>query len=339
MTTIKDIAKKAGVSVATVSYVLNNTRYVSPDKLESVLKAVQELNYVPNAAARGLRMRESKTICLTVSDITNPFYPEISKACEDIAQSMGYTVIIMNTNDLPERTAKAASQLRSGRVDGLILTTALETDRPVLEELVKGGYPVVLAHRSLEGLDVDTVISNNFGGAKMATKYLLGLGHKRIAFMTGGNSSSVSSMRTQGYLQAMREADLEVMQEWLTSGSARYFQSYETTRFLVNLPFPKRPTAIINISDIGALGVMDAASDLHLSIPGDLSVIGFDDLFIAQTGRVQLTTVQVPSYELGRQATELLLSLINKTNVQEKQNIILPVKLIIRKTCGEGWGN
>lgn len=333
MPTIKDIAQKAGVSVATVSYVLNNNRFVSADKRERILDAIKELNYVPNAVARGLRVRESKAISLIVSDITNPFYPDLAKACEDVAQSLGYTVNMINTNDVSSRVELAASQLLEGKIDGLILTVALERDRPVIERLLEGDYPVVLAHRGLDHLKADIVVSDNFDGAVQATNHLIRLGHKRISLMTGVEGSSVTAARLNGYLHSMKLAGLAVMPEWLPSGGARYAKSYEATKTLLQLPANQRPTAVINISDIGALGVIDAAMDSGLRIPDDLGVVGFDDLFISAIRRVQLTTVKIPRYELGQRATELLLQRIGRTR-DEPREIVLPVELIVRQTCG-----
>jgi LacI family transcriptional regulator len=332
--TIKDIARAAGVSVATVSYVLNDTRYVSPDKKERVLHAVKQLNYVPNAVARGLRVRESRTISLIVSDITNPFYPDLAKACEDYAHEFGYTVNMVNTSDDPKRLAQALEQLRKGKVDGAIVTTAMEADRPILEQFIREGYPIVLAHRRLEGLDGDIVVSDNYGGSVAATKHLLALGHTRIAFMTGVPGSTVSLIREQGYRDAMHEAGVEVRPEWILTGDAKYAPSFQATRELLQLPRDIRPTAVINISDIGALGVLDAAYDMGVIVPDDLAVVGFDDLFIAASRCVQLTTIKIPRYELGRTATELLLNRISGVKAGQAELVTLPVELIVRRTCG-----
>lgn len=334
MPTIKDIARAANVSVATVSYVLNDTRYVSPEKKERVLRAVQELNYVPNAVARGLRVRESKTISLIVSDITNPFYPDVAKACEDYAYEFGYTVNIVNTRDDPKRFAQALEQLRKGKVDGAIVTTAIEADREILEQYMREGYPVILAHRSLEGLDGDMVVSDNYGGGVLATKHLLMLGHIRIALMTGVPGSGVSLIREQGYRDTMLEAGVSIRPEWILSGDAKYAPSFQATRRLFELPKEIRPTAVINISDIGALGVLDAVYDMGVMVPNDLAVVGFDDLFIAASRCVQLTTIKILRYELGRTATELLLNRISRNQVGQAKLVTLPVELIVRRTCG-----
>ncbi|KRE69656.1 LacI family DNA-binding transcriptional regulator [Paenibacillus sp. Soil750] len=335
MTTIKDIAHKSGVSVATVSYVLNNTRWVHEEKRKRVLEAISELNYVPNAVARGLRVQKSKAISFVVSDITNPFYPDLAKACEDLAQTKGFTINILNTDDKPDRTQLALNQVREGKVDGIIVTSALEQDREHFQKFMEQGYVLVLANRFIKGLQVDSVVADNFNGAVMATNHLNRLGHQKIAFMPGITGSSITESRMNGYVKAMTDAGLTIYPEWKTSGGARYSGSYDTTKFLLGLPEEKRPTAILSLTDIGALGVLDAATDLGVSVPDDLAVIGFDDLFISGTRSIQLTTVSIPRYEMGNLATTLLLDRLEKTAKPEFQEIVLPVQLIVRKTCGK----
>ena len=333
MATIKDIARKAGVSVATVSYVINNTRWVHEDKRRRVLEAIKELNYVPNAVARGLRIQKSNAISLIVSNITNPFYPDLARACEQVAQKYGYTVNVVNTDDDRTKLHEALKQLRGGRVDGAVVTSALPENRDEIEQLLKEGYPLVLASRLLEGLQVDSVAADNRNGAVMAVNYLIGLGHRRIAFVSGVKHSYINETRVEGYLDAMKQAGIRVYKEWLTSGKGLYEPSYEVARMLLELPPRKRPTAIICLTDLGAYGVLDAARDMGVSIPDDLAVIGFDDLFISSLRNIQLTTIRVPRHEMSTLATEMLFSRMADRDL-EPRTVILPVELIVRKTCG-----
>jgi LacI family transcriptional regulator len=292
------------------------------------------MNYVPNAVARGLRVRESRTISLVLSDITNPFYPDLARACEEVARSRGYTLTMINTNDQPGHVEQAADELRKGKVDGMIVTTALEFDRACLIKLAEQSYPIVLAHRKLDGLPVDSIVSDNETGGYMAARHFIQLGHRRIAFLTGVNGSSVNISRKIGYKRAMEEANIDVMPEWLISGEAKYGPSYEAATALLRLPVPLRPTAIINLSDLGALSTLDAAMDANLRVPEDLAVMGFDDLFFAATRSIQLTTIRIPRYEIGKQAAERLIQRINKVNVSDNMDVVLPVELIVRKSCG-----
>jgi LacI family transcriptional regulator len=338
LVTIKDIAKKADVSIATVSNVINNSRFVNQERKNRVLQAAKELNYVANAVARGLRMRESKTIGLVISDFTNPFYPDLAKACEDFAQNSGYTLIIVNTNDEKDRMANAISLAREGKVDGLIVASGSVEDHSLLSELVKDGFPLVFAHRYVPGLEIDTVLADNFSGTYSAVRHLLALGHKKIAMISGVDQSSVNIDRIKAFRKAMNDARLNILPEWLISGKSKYQQSYIVANTIMNKQQEDRPTAIITAGDIAALGVMDAVKDMGLDIPGDLALIGFDDLFLAAYRTVQLTTVRVPRYDMGQQATRILLDRINRTGPPGNIKITLPMDLIIRRTCGAHMG-
>jgi LacI family transcriptional regulator len=333
MATIKDIAKRAGVSVATVSYVINNTRWVHEDKRRRVMEAIRELNYVPNAVARGLRVQKSNAISLIVSDITNPFYPDIARACQEAARARGCTVNIVNTDDSPEKMSEALKQLRGGKADGAVITSALPDNREEIGQLLKEGYPVVLASRTLDDLEADSVVADNRQGAMMAVNYLVGLGHRKIAFVNGVEGSWINKTRTEGYLQAMEEAGLPVLPEWLVSGKARYEASYQAARALLSLPKDRRPTAILNLTDLGAFGVLDAAKDMGVAVPDDLAVIGFDDLFYSGLRNIQLTTIRIPRHEMGRLATEMLFERMENKDA-EPRSIVMPVELVVRKTCG-----
>jgi DNA-binding LacI/PurR family transcriptional regulator len=334
LVTIKDIAKEADVSVATVSYVINNTRYVSPEKVKRINQVIKELNYVPNAIARGLRKRESGIIGLTVTDVSNPFYADLAKACEVVAYRHGYTVAIINTDDRSDKMAISVARLREGKLDGLIIATALEQDRPVIEKLIEDAYPVILVHRGLDNIPVDTIVSDNFSGSFKATEHLIALGHKRICFMGGIIGSTVAKDRLNAFLQTMNEHGLPVNKEWIHTGTLGYQESYEATKSLLRLPNEIRPTALINITDTGALGARDAILDSGLTIPRDMAIIGFDDVFFASTRRVQLTSVRIPSQELGTISTNLLIDRLMNKQSSEHQKILLPVELIIRDTCG-----
>src|SRR5690625_3924370 len=208
MATIKEIAKKANVSVATVSYVINETRYVSPKLKERVLNAIEELNYVPNAMARGLRAKSTKTFGLVLTDITNPFYPDLARGCEDKAKSLGYYVMMINTDEKEDVLLNAIKQLREGRLDGLIVASATKSHRKILKEVIDEGYPIVLAHRYLDNLNVDTVVEDNETGMTAAVRYLLSLGHREIHLMSGKDDSFVSKARKSYFFKAMEEAGI-----------------------------------------------------------------------------------------------------------------------------------
>lgn len=332
--TIKMIAKHAGVSPATVSYVLNNTRYVSPELTERVLAAVKELNYVPNAVARGLRIKASKTIGLVLPDITNPFFPELAKGCEDVAYAAGYNVIMMSTDYKKDKFESAVLQIREGKVDGLILANTLLDDQPIIEQLIKEDYPIVLAHRRLPGLKVDTVRAKDFEGAFDATNHLIKQGHQKIGFITGVEGSSIIVDRFQGFKKAMNAAGLAITSEWMRAGNDNYQVSYDETKKMLNTPKDKRPTAILIHSDVIAMGVLDAVSDLGIEVPKELALISFDDLVFTANRSIQLTTVRIPRYEIGQLAAEMLLRRLDGNGPEHREEVLLSPKLIVRRTCG-----
>ncbi|MGG0451785.1 LacI family DNA-binding transcriptional regulator [Priestia megaterium] len=334
MATIKDIALRAGVSVATVSYVLNDTRPVHPEKKKRILQAIKELNYVPNATARGLRAKKTKTIGLVISDITNPFYPDLAKGCQDAAQENGYNLMMYNTNDRENQLIEMVKQAREGKLDGIILASTMQSDGKALEELLKTSYPVVFAHRKVKGFNIDSVTADNLSGASTATEHLIASGHQRIAFMNGVEGSSVMEERRDGYVTAMEKSNLS---KWIINGQGKYQSSYSVASRILKLPIDERPTAIFASNDLMALGVIDAAKDLGLSIPKDMAVVGYDDLFIASSRSIQLSTIRVPRYEMGRMAFQILFEKINEesdSKTTKTKNIVLQTNLILRETCG-----
>ncbi|SFM12118.1 LacI family DNA-binding transcriptional regulator [Salibacterium qingdaonense] len=332
MVTIKDIARKAGVSVATVSYVLND-RPVSDEMKAKVLKAIDELNYVPNEIARRLRVKKNHTIALVLPDITNPFYPDLAKGCQDVAKENGFTLIMINTEDKEEQLSGAVNQVRQGGIDGLILANAMEKDMAEVESLLETPIPVVFAHRSIESLAVDSVTADNYSGGYEAARHLIANGHEKIAFIEGLLGSTVSINRKKGFEAAMNDAELPLRPDWIVEGKTDYDTSYNGVMQLLNSSSNDRPTAIFSSSDLMAVGAMDAVKDAGMFIPDDVAIIGYDDLFM--TSSLQLTTVHVPRYEIGRQAMQMLIEKINDKDTNESfQNIVLDTSLIVRNTCG-----
>ncbi|WP_077601806.1 LacI family DNA-binding transcriptional regulator [Oceanobacillus sojae] len=329
MVTIKDIAKLANVSTATVSYVLNNTRPVHPDKEKKVREAIKELNYVPNSAARGLRSKKNQTIGLVITDITNPFYPNLAKGCQEVLKQNDYTLMMYNSDEQHDQISNVVRHVREGKLDGIILANLVTTDIDNLKALNELNFPTVIVHRNLKNINMDSVVVDNYSGAHAGTEHLIGLGHKNIIFFQGINESPVTIERKNGYIDAMKTNGLEPC---IKEGKGSYQASYSQTLKLINDESQKNPTAIFASSDIMAFGVMDAVKTQGLSVPEDISVIGYDDLFMSSWNSIQLTTVRVPTFELGKQAARLLLRKMNNDS-EKKNHLVLQTELIIRKTC------
>jgi len=327
--TIYDVAKAAGVSIATVSRVLNGYPFVAEKTREKVLRAMQELNYSPNLLAAALMKKNTYTVGLLIPDISNPFFAEITRGVEDAANKFGFNIIICNTDNDPEKETKYVNLLLQKSVDGLIFATSEIANQNILM-LKERQFPLVLIAREVEGIEVDVVLADNFQGAYEGVKYLISLGHRRIAFL--GESLNIKSTRERqaGYEKALQEAGIPVEAELIVTGLKSLEEAYHRMRLF----YPKaRPTAIFAANDVLAIGAIRALKELGLSIPRDVSVLGFDDTVFASIAEPPLSSVAQPMRQMGKMAMTRLISRIR--NKEEKcRRIVLPTKLIIRTSTG-----
>jgi LacI family transcriptional regulator len=328
--TIKDIARQARVSVATVSYVINKSRYVSPELSARVQRAIEELGYSPNAVARSLRQKSTKMIGLIVPDSSNPFFAEIAKGVEDAGYERGYCVILCNSNASIERELVYLDLLRSKRVEGIIFiatTTQVEQIRP----FVKAGIPVVIFYRDIPGVDVDTFRIDNLQAGYMATRYLIQLGHKEIACIQPASAETPSGQRVEGYKRAIEEYGLAWNEALMPRGDNRVSGGKEAARALVQSG--KSFSAIFSSNDAMAIGAMRALRELNYYIPQDISIVGVDDIILASYSEPPLTTVAQPKYEAGCQAVDFLIERIDGGYDQGPRNIQLEIELIERSSA------
>jgi LacI family transcriptional regulator len=329
--TIRDIARLTGYSVATVSRVLNGHPHVHPQTRERILSVIERNGFQPHHAARALATSRTSILGLLMSDITNPFYPELARGVEDAAAAHGYRVILCNTDgDLQKEHAYITSLMR-GHVDGLIFASA-RLDDSFLQHLVRHRFPLVLANRRFYGLEVDSVAVDNVLGAKRAVSHLIDHGHKRIAHITGPSYVSNAVERLRGYREAMEEAGLRVRREWIVMGDFTRRSGYARAMELLSLK--PRPTAIFAENDNMAVGALGAAFELGLRVPEDVAIVGFDDIDLAGAEAIQLTTVSQHIYEMGEKAVSLLLRQIEAGGQAEPSEVILDPTLVIRRSCG-----
>lgn len=327
--TIRDVARKAGVGVATVSRVLNNSGYAKPQTRERVLQASSELGFVPSQLARGLVSRSSETIGLIIPDITNPFFPAITRGIEDAASGAGYTVFLCNTDNDPRQEELDVQKLRERWVDGIVFVTTTDR-RDLVERLLADGIPVVATDREIGHPGIDSVMVDNVVGAHAACRHLLELGHSRIAHVAGRLQTRTGPDRASGYRWALQEAGIPYDPALVAWGDFTFDSGYRLTQAL--LAQCPRPTAIFAANDLMALGAMQAAQEAGVSVPDDLSVVGFDDIAIASVIRPGLTTVRQPAYEMGRLAMSMLLERINgKVSGVGRKHLFQP-ELIVRRT-------
>lgn len=338
MTNINDVAERAGVSITTVSHVINQTRYVSDGLIDRVNKAMEELDYHPNSLARGLRSGKTKTIGLVIPDISNQFFAEISRKIEDKGFEHGYSVILCNTDDDRTKELRYIDVLLAKKVEGIIFISAGE-ESDNLEKTIEFKLPIVVVDRNIKELNTDLVLVDNKTGGYEATKYLIGLGHKRIACISGPSPITPSAQRVAGYKRALQEAGIDFEPSMVILGDFRYQSGIKVMQEF--LSFPKLPTAVFACNDMMALGAIQAIYNEGMKIPDDISVIGFDNIPFSKTIYPTLTTMAQPVYEMAELAIELLIDRIKfqrqRTKVIEKKpnykRIVLEAKLIERNSC------
>lgn len=330
MPTIHDVAKAAGVSIATVSATINQTAYVSPELQERVKRAIVELGYHPNGIARSLKKRATQTLGLIISDITNPFFTAIIRGIEDVANARGYALILCNTDEDLEKERAYLRLLRSRRVDGLIMAPAGAAEH-------YGGLsadlkmPLVFVDRRIGTVSADAVVVDNLGGARQVVEYLLRLGHRRVGAVTGLPQISTTHERIQGYRQALEQVGLAVDPDLMRGGNSRLEGGHQASLTLLGLP--NRPTAIFATNNVMAIGLMRAVVERGLRCPEDLSVACFDDFEWASVFRPRLTTVAQPVYDMGVKAAELLFARLEGTLTGDPREVVLSPRLAIRDSC------
>lgn len=328
--TIKDIAQEAGVSVTTVSRVLNDKPDVSTTTKKKIKKVIDKLGYNPNGIARGLVLKKTNTIGLIIPDISNPYFPEVARGIEDNAKKEGYSVIFCNTDNNKQAEIEAIELLKSKRVDGIILSLSI-SNKSQLEKLENDKIPVVQIDRNIPGSKISSVLINNFLSAYKATMYLIKLGHTKIAHITGEMETNTARERLFGYKKALQEAEIEYRVEWVLQGDYSKESGFQQTNEL--LLMKEKPTAIFAANDLMALGAYEASFHYRLNIPDDISIIGHDNIDMAELIRPGLTTIAQPKYKLGELATQILIDEIEGRS-NERQEIILNPELIIRKSTG-----
>lgn len=306
MATIKDVAAVAGVSFTTVSHVVNNSRPVSADVRAKVERAIRELNYVPSAVARSLKARSTATVGLLVPNGTNPYFAELARGVEDGCAQKGYCVFFCNSDDDPVKQRNYLRVLQEKRIDGLIVASA--GDDAVLAGTLAGAQePLVVVDRNIEGLTADLVQIDHERGAWLATRHLIELGHSRIGCITGPVSTAVSAMRVHGFLRAMAERGIEIAPGAIVESDFSGTGGYRAAAQLLD---GVRPTAIFACNDMMGIGALRAAAERGLSVPGDCSVIGFDDIEFGHFTWPTLSTVGQSVRALGELAALTLIERI-----------------------------
>lgn len=334
--TIKDVAKEANVSITTVSRVLNNNDYfVSEQTKQHVLKVIEDLNYRPNALARGLHSSSTKTIGLIIQDITNPYYPKIVEGVENRAQSSGYSLILANSQRNQEKISQYLKIMWEKRVDGLIMVgRSIIKDVEDSEFFHNSGMKVVaIGTPADEG--IHSVQIDNVEAAKQGCRHLISLGHKRIAMITGSETSVSALEREKGYRQALEEAGIPVSEKYIVKGGFTMEGGIKAIDKLADQGFGGKTgiTAVFAQNDLMAIGALNALKGRGIAIPGDVSVLGFDNIQAATFVTPALSTVAVPMDELGERAMDILEKILKDEEVPMVQ--YLPTYIENRDSLGK----
>jgi DNA-binding LacI/PurR family transcriptional regulator len=338
MPTMADVAARAGVSVATVSRALSGDRnLVSPPVLQRIIEAAEELDYTPNFLARNMRSGSTRILGLVISDIGNPFFTAIARGAEDVAQRHGYSLVLSNTDESPEREAGSLSVMTAERAAGIIIATTNENEL-ALRKALDTGVAVVAVDRHIAAIPTDSVVVDNESAAHDAVSHLLRLGHRRIAIIGGPRDADTARERLRGYERAMSEARLPLDPQLVCEGDFREAAGVIMTRQLLDLPEP--PSAIFAVNNLTTIGVLMALRERGVPMPSGVSLVGFDDIPTAELLDPPLTVVRQPTYQVGAHAAKLLLRRLRDPAAPIKE-VVLAATLEVRASTGppgeHGW--
>jgi len=327
--TIKDIARLAGVSIATVSKVVNNKDFdISEGTRVRVQKIIDEQNYRPNSLARSMITKTTKTVGLIIPDVRNPFFTDLARGAEDCAKEKGYSLLFCNTDDVLEKEIEYINTLVEKQVDGIVLAGSINRNKAV-EEKFNISVPIVSLDRKVyfKGIQA-TVEIDNVTGAHDAIQYLIEIGHQNILFLSGQEEVQVSKDRLEGYKRALKENHIPFHQEYVVFGLYKSEFGYQ---YLMENELPKEITAIFCGNDLIALGAIKALKAKKIKVPRDISIIGFDDISLASINTPELTTIKQPSYEYGFIAVKRLIEIIEGVT-HEEDKFEIKTELIVRES-------
>jgi LacI family fructose operon transcriptional repressor len=329
MVSIKDVAEAAGVSTATVSRVLSDKPYVREQVRDHVMAVVKALNYSPNRVARSLRSRSSNIIGLIVSDIGNPFFQQVSRAVEDTANEQGFSVVLCNNDENPKKEEAYLQLLRDENVAGVVLSpTRLAADD--FAKFSTYNIPMVVIDRRVSNFQVDNILIDNARSAHSLVSHLIEHGYRRIGGIFGIGSTT-GRERREGYVQALKDHNIEPLKDLVKFANPREEDGYNTTEKLLQLHEP--PDALITSNSLFAAGAIRALQENKVMIPGHIAFASFDETSWSRLVVPALTVIEQPTYEIGRTAAQLLLKRIQDPT-RSNREVILKAKLIVRQSCG-----
>lgn len=331
MANIKDVAKRAGVSVTTVSRVINNIDLVNPETKQAVEKAMEELQYVPNQLARGMRTKRTQTIGIIIPEFVNSFYHELFQYIEEEAAALGYTILVSSTREESGKSDEHIKDLVSRKIDGIILCTYRGDEGMMryLEEVGKA-IPVIFLDNLGQEFYMDAVYTDGFNAMKEMVFHLTELGHQRIGFIRGLDQYSVANDRYAGFRNGMEEKGLKFRDQYVFKGNYRLESGYHAGKYFAT-ECATPPSAIIAASDLMAIGAMNYYLSKGMEIPKDIAVAGYDNISLGKLMIPPLTTIAQPTQEIARRAIDLIIEKIQYPHKQRRR-IIVEGKLKIRRS-------
>ena len=333
MASIKDVAAEAGVSVATVSRVLNSHPSVSPDAKARVLAAVDALGYRPNAVARSLRTDQTRTLGLIISDVLNPYFTALARSVEEAARALGYSVIIGNADERPELQDHHIRTLLDRRIDGLLVSPT-DGGSPQILDAARGGTPMVFVDRWIPGVDVPVVRADGCPAVRDLVAHLHRLGHRRLAIIAGPAATTTGSERVEAFRDALGEHGLPLPDAYIGQGDFQADSGRRATERFLALPEP--PDAVFAADNLMALGALDAIRARGLRVPQDIALAAFDDIPWFVHTDPPITAIAQPTGDLGRAAVRALVDVIEG---RPPQSVTLSARLVVRRSCGEPASN
>ncbi|MFF8745210.1 LacI family DNA-binding transcriptional regulator [Streptomyces californicus] len=333
MAGIKDVAAEAGVSVATVSRVLNGHPSVSQEARTRVLASVEALGYRPNAVARSLRTAQTRTLGLVISDVLNPYFTELARFVEEEARALGYSVIIGNADERPDLQDHHVRTLIDRRIDGLLVSPA-DGGTPLLRDVALSGTPMVFVDRWIPGIDVPVVRADGTGAVRDLVAHLHGLGHRRLAIIAGPAATTTGDERVEAFRGALRDHGLALPDAYIGQGDFQAASGRRATEGFLELAEP--PEVVFAADNLMALGALDAIRARGLRVPDDIALAAFDDIpWFVHTGP-PITAVAQPTADLARAAVR---ALADRIEGRTPQSVTLPARLVVRRSCGEAAPN
>jgi LacI family transcriptional regulator len=334
--TIRDVARRAGVSPMTVSRVINDSELVSPDTRRRVEDAIGELGYVPSRLARGLSAKRTGTLALIVPDVANPFFTLIVRGAEDVARRAGYRVILCDTRADLTVEREVIEEMLAHRVEGILIAPVSDRSREHLRRLTAFNVPFVLVDRTVPGIDADTVLGDSAEGAQRLVEHLLSLGHRRIGMIVESDDVSTARDRRIGYEAALNAAELPAAPELVVRASVDPDGGYTGMRRLLALDEP--PTAVFTVNNLVAVGAIEAVRSAGLEVPDDVALVCFDDIEYASRLYPFLTVMEQPAETFGTLSTQLLLERIENRAPERPRVVVLPAQFVVRRSSGAAVG-